>query len=52
MTPQGKSLTQSLASCQLVKREHLIVICGHYEGIDHRVVEHLSILRFRLAITF
>src|SRR5207302_10757868 len=23
------------------KKEHLIVICGHYEGIDHRVIEHL-----------
>jgi tRNA (guanine37-N1)-methyltransferase len=40
MTPQGKQLTQSLAQ-DLSKREHLIVICGHYEGIDHRVVEQL-----------
>src|SRR5438477_11213994 len=40
MTPQGKSLTQSLAA-ELSTREHLIVICGHYEGVDHRVVEHL-----------
>src|SRR4030088_1121470 len=40
MTPQGKQLTQSLAH-DLSNREHLIVICGHYEGIDHRVVEQL-----------
>jgi tRNA (guanine37-N1)-methyltransferase len=40
MTPQGKQLTQSLAH-DLSKREHLIVICGHYEGIDHRVIEQL-----------
>ena len=40
MTPQGKRLGQSLAN-ELSKREHLIVICGHYEGIDHRVVERL-----------
>jgi tRNA (guanine37-N1)-methyltransferase len=40
MTPQGKPFTQSVA-VDLSKREHLIVICGHYEGIDHRVVEHL-----------
>jgi tRNA (guanine37-N1)-methyltransferase len=40
MTPQGKRLGQSLAT-ELSKREHLIVICGHYEGIDHRVVERL-----------
>jgi tRNA (guanine37-N1)-methyltransferase len=40
MTPQGKSLTQSLAT-ELSKRDHMIVICGHYEGVDHRVIEHL-----------
>ena len=40
MTPQGKSFTQSLAG-DLSKHEHLIVVCGHYEGIDHRVTEHL-----------
>ena len=40
MTPQGKTLTQSLAA-ELSKHERLIVICGHYEGIDQRVIEHL-----------
>jgi tRNA (guanine37-N1)-methyltransferase len=40
MTPQGKRFTQALAG-DLSAREHLIVICGHYEGIDHRVVEQL-----------
>jgi tRNA (guanine37-N1)-methyltransferase len=40
MTPQGKRLTQTRAN-ELSEHEHLIVICGHYEGIDHRVVEHL-----------
>jgi tRNA (guanine37-N1)-methyltransferase len=40
MTPQGKSFTQSLAQ-NLSKCEHLIVVCGHYEGIDHRATEHL-----------
>jgi tRNA (guanine37-N1)-methyltransferase len=40
MTPQGKSFTQSFAR-DLSKHEHLIVVCGHYEGIDHRVTEHL-----------
>jgi len=40
MTPQGRSLTQSLAT-ELSKRDHMIVICGHYEGVDHRVIEHL-----------
>ena len=40
MTPQGKRFAQSLAA-KFAKKEHLIVICGHYEGIDHRVIEHL-----------
>jgi len=48
MTPQGKSLTQLLAA-ELSKREHLIVICGHYEGIDHRVVEHLVDLEISIG---
>jgi len=40
MTPQGRTFTQSAAG-EFSKREHLIVICGHYEGIDHRVTDHL-----------
>jgi tRNA (guanine37-N1)-methyltransferase len=41
MTPQGRKFTQGAAS-EFSQREHLIVICGHYEGIDHRVTEHLA----------
>ena len=40
MTPQGKRFDQKLA-LDFSTRKHLIVICGHYEGVDHRVVEHL-----------
>ncbi|MDQ2868894.1 MAG: tRNA (guanosine(37)-N1)-methyltransferase TrmD [Verrucomicrobiota bacterium] len=40
MTPQGKRFNQTLADT-ISTRAHLIVICGHYEGVDHRVVEHL-----------
>jgi tRNA (guanine37-N1)-methyltransferase len=40
MTPQGRRFTQQIAG-ELSQERHLIVICGHYEGIDHRVVEHL-----------
>jgi tRNA (guanine37-N1)-methyltransferase len=40
MTPQGKQFTQQLAT-EFSAREHLIIICGHYEGVDHRVAEHL-----------
>ena len=41
MTPQGKRFDQNLAD-RMAKEQHLIVLCGHYEGIDHRVVEHLA----------
>ncbi len=37
----GEKYTQQKA-LQLSKAEHLIIICGHYEGIDHRVHEHLA----------
>ena len=48
MAPQGKSLTQSLAT-ELSKRKHMIVICGHYEGVDHRVIEHLVDLEISIG---
>jgi tRNA (guanine37-N1)-methyltransferase len=40
MTPQGKRLNQKMAN-KIMTEKHLIVICGHYEGVDHRVIEHL-----------
>jgi len=40
MSPAGQRLNQKAAR-QLSKESHLIVVCGHYEGVDHRVVEHL-----------
>ena len=40
MTPQGTQLKQEVAQ-QLSEQEHLILLCGHYEGVDHRVVEQL-----------
>lgn len=40
MTPQGKTFTQ-VAANRLAKKKHLIIICGRYEGIDHRVTETL-----------
>ena len=36
LTPQGKTLNQKLAQ-KLSKNKHLILICGHYEGVDDRV---------------
>ncbi|HEV3410374.1 MAG TPA: tRNA (guanosine(37)-N1)-methyltransferase TrmD [Chthoniobacterales bacterium] len=40
MTPQGRKFTQTVAQ-EFSTKPHLIIICGHYEGIDHRVAEHL-----------
>jgi tRNA (guanine37-N1)-methyltransferase len=40
LTPQGERLRQSMVK-ELSTESHLIVLCGHYEGVDHRVVEHL-----------
>jgi tRNA (guanine37-N1)-methyltransferase len=40
MTPQGRRFSQAMAA-ELSGEAHLIIICGHYEGIDHRVTEHL-----------
>ena len=40
LSPQGKLFRQSVAN-ELARRTHLIFICGHYEGIDHRVSEFL-----------
>jgi tRNA (guanine37-N1)-methyltransferase len=40
MTPQGRKFTQGAAT-DYSRREHIVVICGHYEGVDHRVSEHL-----------
>lgn len=41
MSPQGDRLTQEIAR-DLATAEHLIVLCGHYEGIDERVREGLG----------
>lgn len=40
LTPQGRLFNQQIAM-ELSGHHHLVLICGHYEGIDERVVEHL-----------
>ncbi|OKP99444.1 tRNA (guanosine(37)-N1)-methyltransferase TrmD [Paenibacillus sp. P46E] len=40
MCPQGQTYTQQMAE-ELAQEEHLIFICGHYEGYDERIREHL-----------
>ncbi|QXM05900.1 tRNA (guanosine(37)-N1)-methyltransferase TrmD [Crassaminicella indica] len=39
MSPKGKTFNQEMAK-ELAKEERLIFICGHYEGIDQRVIDH------------
>lgn len=40
MSPQGKVLTQEKAQ-ELAEYDNLIILCGHYEGIDSRVLEEI-----------
>lgn len=40
MTPQGKPFKQ-MDAARFAKESHLIILCGHYEGVDHRVIETL-----------
>jgi tRNA (guanine37-N1)-methyltransferase len=48
MSPGGRRLDQKLAT-ELSKESHLIVICGHYEGVDHRVIEHIVDLEISIG---
>jgi tRNA (guanine37-N1)-methyltransferase len=41
LSPGGRQFSQKVAA-ELALKEHLIFICGHYEGIDYRVAEHLA----------
>lgn len=40
LTPQGKVFNQSMAE-EFAKEENLVFLCGHYEGIDERVLEEI-----------
>jgi tRNA (guanine37-N1)-methyltransferase len=40
MSPTGRRFDQQIAT-EFSGDSHLIIICGHYEGVDHRVIEHL-----------
>ena len=39
-SPQGRMMTQEVVD-ELSRQSHLVIICGHYEGVDERVREHL-----------
>jgi tRNA (guanine37-N1)-methyltransferase len=48
MSPAGRRFDQQLAT-DLSKESHLIVICGHYEGVDQRVIDHLVDLEISIG---
>jgi len=48
MSPAGRRFDQTMAT-DLSKESHLIVICGHYEGVDQRVIEHLVDLEISIG---
>jgi tRNA (guanine37-N1)-methyltransferase len=48
MSPAGRRLDQQMVT-ELSQESHLIVICGHYEGVDHRIIEHLVDLEISIG---
>ena len=48
MSPGGRRFDQQIAR-QLSQEPHLIIISGHYEGVDHRVIEHLVDLEISIG---
>lgn len=48
MSPAGHRFDQQTAT-RLSQEQHLIIICGHYEGVDHRVIEHLVDLEISIG---
>lgn len=41
MSPQGRTFRQSSAKRMAKKYEHLVILCGHYEGVDQRVLDEI-----------
>lgn len=48
MSPAGRRFDQEMAR-QLSLEPHLIIVCGHYEGVDHRVIDHLVDLEISIG---
>jgi tRNA (guanine37-N1)-methyltransferase len=48
MSPAGRRFDQQMAT-ELSKESHLIIVCGHYEGVDHRVIEQLVDLEISIG---
>ena len=41
MSPRGRVLTQDVAR-ELARHPDMVLICGHYEGVDQRIIDHLA----------
>lgn len=48
LSPQGKTFRQGTAK-RLAKEDHLILLCGHYEGVDQRVLDEIVDLEISLG---
>jgi tRNA (guanine37-N1)-methyltransferase len=48
LTPQGRLFTQRLAQ-ELASEERITLICGHYEGVDERIRQHLATDEFSIG---
>lgn len=40
MSPAGRLLDHSVAA-ELAQYKHLVILCGHYEGVDHRIIDEI-----------
>ena len=49
LSPQGKVFNQKMAK-ELSKENHLILLCGHYEGIDQRLIDEIVDKEISFAI--
>ena len=48
MSPRGRTFDQSIAS-ELVSYDGIIILCGHYEGVDERIIEEIVDLELSLG---
>ena len=48
MSPQGKPFRQGVAK-KLSKEKHLVILCGHYEGVDQRVLDEIVDMEISLG---
>ncbi|MEI6601977.1 MAG: tRNA (guanosine(37)-N1)-methyltransferase TrmD, partial [Clostridia bacterium] len=48
LTPQGQVLNQKMAH-DLLSKEHIVLICGHYEGVDERLIEEIVDLEISIG---